>query len=61
MEVPQAYEQAIEAALGNRLQNIIVERWADAERAIARLKQDRAGWATFYRSTPCARGPLKAA
>jgi len=47
MEVPQAYEQAIEAALGSRLQNIVVEHWEDAERAIARLKQDRAGWATF--------------
>lgn len=60
MEVPQAYEQAIEAALGNRLQNIIVERWADAERAIARLKQDRAGWATFLPlDTLRARGPLR--
>jgi len=47
MQVPQAYEQAVEAALGARLQNIIVERWADAERAISRLKSDRAGWATF--------------
>jgi len=60
MEVPQAYEQAIEAALGSRLQNIITQRWEDAERAIARLKQDRAGWATFLPlDTLQARGALR--
>ena len=47
MRVPQAYEQAIEAALGARVQNIVTERWEDAEAGIALLKQSRAGWATF--------------
>ncbi len=47
MSVPQEYEEAIEAALGSRLQNILVEHWADAEAAIALLKRTRAGWATF--------------
>jgi chromosome segregation protein len=60
MQAPQRYEQAIEAALGGRLQNIIAQRWEDAERAIARLKQDRAGWATFLPlDTLRARGALR--
>lgn len=48
MTVPQEYERAIEAALGSRLQNVIVERWEDAEMAIALLKRTHAGWATFF-------------
>ena len=47
MAVPEELEQAIESALGPRLQNIVTERWEDAEKAIAYLKQNRAGWATF--------------
>lgn len=47
MTVPKEYEEAVEAALGSRLQNLIVERWEDAEAAIAFLKRTRAGWATF--------------
>jgi chromosome segregation protein len=47
MSVPAQYEEAIESALGTRLQNVIVERWEDAENAIAHLKQSGAGWATF--------------
>ncbi len=47
MQVPQEYEVAIEAALGSRLQNLVAERWDDAEAAIAHLKQSQAGWATF--------------
>ncbi len=47
MRVPQAYEQAVEAALGARVQNIVTDRWEDAEAGIALLKQSRAGWATF--------------
>ncbi|MCS6882997.1 MAG: chromosome segregation protein SMC [Oscillochloridaceae bacterium] len=44
---PAGLETAIEAALGARLQNIVVERWEDAEAAIAELKRSGAGRATF--------------
>lgn len=47
MRVPREYEPAIEAALGSRVQNIVTDRWEDAEAGIALLKQSRAGWATF--------------
>ena len=47
MVVPQHLEQAIESALGARLQNVVAERWEDAEAAIAFLKRKRGGWATF--------------
>ncbi len=44
---PADLETAIEVALGARLQNIVVERWEDAEAAIAELKRSGAGRATF--------------
>lgn len=44
---PAHLETAIEVALGARLQNIVVERWEDAEAAIAELKRSGAGRATF--------------
>jgi len=47
MCVPPELEDAIEAALGARLQNVVAETWGNAEEAIAYLKQSRAGWATF--------------
>ncbi|MHB0876321.1 MAG: chromosome segregation protein SMC [Anaerolineae bacterium] len=47
LHVPAEYEDAIEAALGSRLQQVVVRRWADAERAIAHLKERRAGRVTF--------------
>jgi chromosome segregation protein len=47
MRVPIQYEEAIESALGPRLQNVITEYWEDAEGAIAHLKQSGTGWATF--------------
>src|SRR5439155_2099018 len=47
LNVPAQYEVAIEAALGGRLQEVVVAKWADAERAIAMLKQTGAGRATF--------------
>jgi len=47
LEVPSTYDTAIEVALGGHLQDIIVERWADAEAAIAHLKRGNAGRATF--------------
>jgi chromosome segregation protein len=45
--LPSTYDTAIEVALGGRLQNIVVERWSDAEAAIAHLKSANAGRATF--------------
>lgn len=47
MQVPQEFEAAVESALGARLQHIVTARWQDAEAAIALLKQNRGGWATF--------------
>jgi chromosome segregation protein len=47
IEVPANLETAIEAALGGRLQEVAMQTWADAERAIAMLKAQGAGRATF--------------
>ncbi|MFZ5916234.1 MAG: chromosome segregation protein SMC [Chloroflexota bacterium] len=47
IDVPAGLERAMEAALGSRLQNIVVERWDDAVAAIAHLKKSQAGEATF--------------
>jgi chromosome segregation protein len=47
IRTPAEIETAIETALGSRLQNIVVERWEDAEDAIADLKRSSAGRATF--------------
>ncbi len=47
LQVPAELELAIETALGGRLQDIIVEQWADAERAIEWLKRSNGGRATF--------------
>ncbi len=47
LQVPAELELAIETALGGRLQDIIVERWADAEAAIDWLKRSNGGRATF--------------
>jgi chromosome segregation protein len=47
IEVPPELEHAIEAALTGRLQDIVVRRWTDAEAAVAFLKQNQAGRATF--------------
>lgn len=40
-------EVALEMALGSRLQNVVVNRFADAEAAIAYLKRSKQGRATF--------------
>jgi chromosome segregation protein len=45
--VPADYEVAIEVALGGHLQDLVVESWQAAESAIAFLRQDRLGRATF--------------
>lgn len=47
MRVPERVEEAIESALGSRLQNVVAETWADAAAAIDYLKRRRRGWATF--------------
>ncbi len=47
IEVSPDKELAIETALGSHLQDIVVQRWADAEAAIAHLKKHGAGRATF--------------
>ncbi len=47
LRVPAELEVAIETALGGRLQDVIVEAWADAEAAIAWLKGSGGGRATF--------------
>jgi len=47
VQVPVELEAAVEAALGGHLQDIVVERWADAEAAIEHLKRSQTGRATF--------------
>ena len=47
IDVPADYDTAIEVALGGHLQDVVVDRWADAEAAINHLKKSNAGRATF--------------
>ena len=47
VRVPSELDMAIETALGGQLQDIIAERWEDAQAAIEWLKRERAGRATF--------------
>jgi chromosome segregation protein len=47
IKVDAQYDTAIEVALGGHLQDVVVERWANAETAIKLLKDSRAGRATF--------------
>ena len=47
IQVPNDLERALEAALGSHLQDVLVHRWADAERAITFLKESQAGRVTF--------------
>ncbi len=47
INVKKEYAVAVETALGNALQNIVVETEADAKRAIGKLKENNAGRATF--------------
>lgn len=47
IRTPPEYEIAIETALGGHLQDLVVQRWADAELAISYLKEQKAGRATF--------------
>lgn len=45
--VESTYDTALEVALGGHLQDVVVDRWRDAEAAIDMLKRARAGRATF--------------
>jgi chromosome segregation protein len=45
--LPAQFETAVEVSLASHLQDIVVERWEQAEAAIALLKQTNAGRATF--------------
>jgi chromosome segregation protein len=47
IEAPPELERAIEAALGGRVQDVVVRRWEDAEAGVAYLKRTQAGRATF--------------
>jgi chromosome segregation protein len=47
LDVPNEYQTAIEAALGGALQNIVVENEDAAKHAITRLRDLKAGRATF--------------
>lgn len=47
IKVDKKYSTAIEIALGNKIQNIIVDSEGDAKRAIEFLKRQKAGRATF--------------
>jgi chromosome segregation protein len=47
LHVSSELETAVETALGGHLQDVVVEMWADAERAITHLKTTHGGRATF--------------
>ena len=47
IEAPAELETALEVALGAHLQDIVVERWKDAEAGVGYLKQAGLGRATF--------------
>ncbi|MFN2110585.1 MAG: chromosome segregation protein SMC [Anaerolineae bacterium] len=47
VSVPEHLDRAIETALGGQLQDVVAEKWADAQTAIEWLKRRRAGRATF--------------
>jgi chromosome segregation protein len=47
LQVPADLETAVETGLGGHLQDVVVETWADAEKAITHLKATQGGRATF--------------
>jgi len=61
LRVPPELETAIEVALGARLQQIVAERWTDADAAIAQLKRTNAGRATFLPLDTLRPAPRRAA
>ncbi len=52
------YAVAIETALGNNIQNIVVDNESTTKRAIALLKENRAGRATFFPISEVTAPPL---
>ncbi|MGQ9730824.1 MAG: chromosome segregation protein SMC [Candidatus Zipacnadales bacterium] len=58
LNVPARFEAAIEAALGSRLQWILVQTQEDARRAIAFLRERGLGRATFLPLSSLARVPV---
>jgi chromosome segregation protein len=56
LECPPDYEVAIEAALGERVQSLVVDSHSDARAAIDTLKQDAAGRSAFIPLRPKAGG-----
>lgn len=58
LHVPERYAIATETALGANLQNVIVENEEAAKAAIAYLKENNAGRATFYPLTSMKPSPL---
>jgi chromosome segregation protein len=61
LHVPARFEAAIEAALGPRLQWIIVDSQEDARRAISYLREKGLGRATFLPLSSLARVPVASA
>jgi chromosome segregation protein len=57
LECPPDYEVAIEAALGERVQSLVVESHADARVAIERLRDAAAGRSAFIPIHPEGQGP----
>jgi chromosome segregation protein len=47
IQAPPELDRALEAALGGRVQDVVVEKWEDAENAVQYLKRQSAGRATF--------------
>ncbi|MEJ7838357.1 MAG: AAA family ATPase, partial [Thermomicrobiales bacterium] len=47
VSIEARFDTAIEVALGGHLQDVVVDRWQDADIAISRLKQSKSGRATF--------------
>ncbi len=64
LEVPTEWEKAVQAALGDHLQDILVEDWTAARAAIAYLTESRLGRATFLpldalRLSPAVEAPAR--
>ncbi len=57
IKVSEKYSVAVETAFGNALQNIVTEDEPSAKAAIAALKRESAGRATFYPLTTVKAGP----
>lgn len=59
LQVPPDLERAVESALGTYSQALVVERWEDASAAIAELRQQNSGWATFLPLDSLSPAPIK--